>query len=149
MQTDTLRSVRLLICGTSYNDTRSGHVMRDLQNHEDDLLIEREILEYDIHAILTAVPDAPDLLAHLFIKLKRAIENELRPANQVSETLKVAIELTYFHTKAHAAALELYTLYQQGQALVGDFRLNLINAAIERCNMNDEHEWAGNVPPEE
>src|SRR4051812_5861728 len=105
MQTDTLRSVRLLICGTAHNDTRSGHVMRDLQNHEDNLLIEREILEYDIHAILTADPDAPNLLAHLFIKLKRAIENELRPASQISDTLKVTIELTYLHTKVHAAAL--------------------------------------------
>jgi hypothetical protein len=122
--------------------------MRDLQNHEDNLLIEREILEYDIHAILTADPDTPDLLAHLFIKLKRAIENELRPANQVSETLKVAIELTYLHTKAHAAALELYTLYQQGQALVGDFPLNLINAAIERCKMDHEFKCEANEPPD-
>jgi hypothetical protein len=133
----------------SYNDTRSGHVMRDLQNHEDDLLIEREILEYDIPAILTAVPDAPDLLAHLFIKLKRAIENESQPTNQIRETLKIVIELTYLRTKAHAAALELYTLYQQGQALVGDFPLNLINAAIERCKMDHEFKHEANEPPDE
>ena len=126
-----------------------GHVMRDLQNHEDDLLIEREILESYIQGILTADPDTPDLLAHLFVKFKRAIEDELRPANQVSETLKVAIELTYLHTKAHAAALELYTLYQQGQALVRDFPLELINAAIERCKMNHEFKCEANEPPDE
>jgi hypothetical protein len=112
--------------------------MEGLQNHEEDLLIDREILESYIRMIVNADPDAPDLLAHLFVKFKSGLENKLYPPSQICETLKVAIELTYLHTKAHAAALKLYTLYQQGELLIQDYPLSLINAAIERSTVRDE-----------
>jgi hypothetical protein len=112
--------------------------MENLENNEENLLIDLEILESYIKLILTADPDAPDLLAHLLVKLKKAIEIELQPQNQISDTLNVAIELTYLHTKAHTAALKLYTLYQRGELMIQDYPLELINAAIERSRPGDE-----------
>ena len=113
-------------------------LMQGLQDNDEDLLIDREILDSHIKGIVTADSDAPDLLAHLFVKLKRALENGIQTTSQINQTLQVAIELTYLHTEAHAAALKLYTLYQQGELLIQDFPLTLINAALERSRASDE-----------
>jgi hypothetical protein len=123
--------------------------MEDLQNHDEDLLIDREILGSHIKRIVTADPDAPDLLAYLFVKFKRAIENGIQPVSQIKETLQVAIELTYLHTEAHAAALKLYLLYRQGELLIQDFPLALINAAINRSRGGDESKSRTNNQPNE
>ena len=117
-------------------------MMEDLQDDDENLLIDREMLELHIRGIATAAPDAPDLLAHLLVKLKKAVENGIRQASQINETLQVAIELAYLYTEAHAAALKLYTLYQQGELLVRDFPLALINAAIDRSQAGEEFESA-------
>jgi len=117
-------------------------MMEDLQDDDKNLLIDREILESHIRGIATAAPDAPDLLVHLLVRLKRAVENGIRQASQINETLQVAIELAYLYTEAHAAALKLYTLYQQGELLVRDFPLALINAAIDRSQAGEEFESA-------
>jgi hypothetical protein len=124
-------------------------MMEDLQDHNENLLIDRETLESHIKGIITADPEAPDLLAHLLVKLKRAVENGIRQASQINETLQVAIELAYLHTEAHSAALRLYTLYQQGELLVQDFPLALINAAIDRSRVGEEFESETNNQPNE
>lgn len=125
-------------------------VKEDLQDQNEKLLIDREILESHIKEIITADLDTPDLLAYLFVKFKQAIENGAQSASQINETLQVAIELTYLYTEAHAAALKLYILYQQGELLVRDYPLALINAAIDKSQANDEFEFeTSNQPNEE
>jgi hypothetical protein len=106
--------------------------MENPDDDEEDLVIDREILESFIKRILTADPDAADLLAHLFVKFKKALGTDLQQASQLSETLRVAIELIYLQTEAHTAALELYNLYQRGELLIRDYPLDLIHGAIER-----------------
>jgi hypothetical protein len=116
----------------------SRATVEEAQDREENLLIDREILESFIERILNCDPDTPDLLAHLFVKFQRAIEDQQQPTNRITNTLKVAIELIYIRTDAHAAALKLYLLYQQGHLLVKDYPLDLINAAIERSSAGDK-----------
>jgi hypothetical protein len=56
----------------------------------------------------------------------------LEGINRARETLAAAVELTFTHSRAHAAALRLYLLSQEGQLKVEDEPVRLITAAIER-----------------
>lgn len=97
-----------------------------------DVMLERESLAVSIDCILSHDEGAADALASLFIEFKHAIDAGLRGINRASEALLTAIELTYLHSRAHGAAMELYMLSQEGQLKVEDEPVRLIGAAIER-----------------
>jgi hypothetical protein len=99
---------------------------------EENLLFTREDLAADIASILRGDEYSPEALAHLFIILRGAIAGGLEGINRTSETLAAAVELTFTHSRAHAAALRLYLLAQEGRLKVADEPVRLIDAAIER-----------------
>lgn len=99
---------------------------------EENLLLDRETLASKIETILGGEPCAPDALAGLFVELRQAIESGLNGINRTRETLAMGVELAYLHTRAHAAAVRLYHLSQEGQLLVQDEPLTLLDAALER-----------------
>lgn len=99
---------------------------------EGNLLFTREDLASDIASILKGDEYSAEALAHLFIILREAIAGGLEGINRTSETLAAAVELTFAHSRAHAAALRLYLLAQEGRLKVEDEPVRLIGAAIER-----------------
>jgi hypothetical protein len=107
--------------------------MTDERASEDEnLLFNREELASDIASILRGDAYSPEALAHLFIILREALAGGLEGINRTSETLAAAVELTFAHSRAHAAALRLYLLSQEGRLSVEDEPVRLIDAAIER-----------------
>ncbi|HZG50768.1 MAG TPA: hypothetical protein VEZ40_01410 [Pyrinomonadaceae bacterium] len=100
--------------------------------YEENLLIDRETLANNIGYILDHDPDAPDILARLFVELRRAIDGGLQGISRARNTLITAVEMAYLHSHSHVAALTLYRLAQEGQLKVEDEPIRLINAAIER-----------------
>ena len=105
-----------------------------------------EELASDIASILKGDAHSPEALAHLFIIFREAIVGGLDGINRTSDTLAAAVELTFTHLRAHAAALRLYLLSQEGQLKVEDEPVRLINAAIERSAAGAR---AGKVPGRE
>jgi hypothetical protein len=99
---------------------------------EENLLIDRETLERIIGDILGGGPCAADVLAGLFVELRQGIESGLRGICGTRETLLLAVELAYLHTRAHSSAVALYRLSREGQLRVEDEPARLIDAAIER-----------------
>jgi hypothetical protein len=99
---------------------------------EENLLIDRETLASNIGYILDNDPDAPDILARLFVELMQAIDGGLQGINRARNTLMTAVEMAYLHSGSHVAALTLYRLAQEGQLKVEDEPARLINSAIER-----------------
>lgn len=99
---------------------------------EENLLLDRETLASKIGTILGGEPCAADALAGLFVELRQAMEGGLEGINRTRETLAMGVELAYLHTRAHDAAVRLYHLSQEGQLLVQDEPLTLLDAAIER-----------------
>ncbi|MET0646638.1 MAG: hypothetical protein ABW208_08445 [Pyrinomonadaceae bacterium] len=99
---------------------------------EENLLFAREELASDIASILKGDAYSAEALAHLFIILREAIAGGLEGINRTRETLAAAVELTFTHSRAHAAALRLYLLSQEGQLKAEDEPVRLIGAAIER-----------------
>lgn len=77
-------------------------------------------------------PHAPEILARLFLNFRQAIESGLRGIQQTSDMLLTAVELIYLRSEAHAAALRLFLLSQQGELKFEDEPLNIISAAIGR-----------------
>ena len=118
----------------------------DSRCDEGNLLFAREELASDIASILKGDAYSPEALAHLFIILRNAIAGGLDGINRTSETLAAAVELTFTHSRAHAAALKLYLLSQEGQLKVEDEPVRLINAAIERSTAGAR---AGKAPGRE
>ena len=104
----------------------------DSRCDEGNLLFAREELASDIASILKGNAHSPEALAHLFIIFRQAIADGLEGINRTSDTLAAAVELTFTHSRAHAAALRLYLLSQEGQLRVEDEPVRLISAAIER-----------------
>jgi len=102
------------------------------QHDEENLLFTREELAFDIASILKGDAHSPEALSHLFIIFREAIAGGLEGINRTSDTLAAAIEMTFAHSRAHAAALRLYLLSQEGRLKVEDEPVRLINAAIER-----------------
>ncbi|MCA1566389.1 MAG: hypothetical protein LC803_12270 [Acidobacteria bacterium] len=100
--------------------------------YEENLLIDRETLASNIGYILDHDPDAPDILARLFVELRQAIDGGLQGISRARNTLVTAVEITYLHSHSHVAALTLYRLAQEGQLKVEDEPTRLINSAIER-----------------
>lgn len=96
------------------------------------MLFAREELACDIALILRGDEYSAEALAHLFINLGEAIAGGLEGINLARGTLAVAVELTFAHSRAHAAALRLYVLSQEGRLRVEDEPVRLIGAAIER-----------------
>jgi hypothetical protein len=72
---------------------------------EENLLFAREELASDIASILKGDAHSPDALAQLFVVLRDAIAGGLEGINRTSATLAAAVELTFTHSRAHAAAL--------------------------------------------
>jgi hypothetical protein len=99
---------------------------------DENLLFSREELASDIAAILKGDADSPDALAQLFVVLRDAIASGLEGINRTRATLAAAVELTFTHSRAHAAALRLYVLSQEGRLRVEDEPVRLLNAAIAR-----------------
>ncbi len=99
---------------------------------EGNLLFAREELASDIASILKGDAHSPEALAHLFIIFREAIAGGLEGIKRTSETPAAAVELTFTHSRAHAAALRLYLLSQEGQLRVEDEPVSLLTAAIER-----------------
>jgi hypothetical protein len=99
---------------------------------EENLLIDRETLAGIVETILGGGPQAADALAGLFVELRQGIEGGLRGINETRETLLLAVELAYLHTRTHSSAVALYRLSQEGQLRVEDEPSRLLDAAIER-----------------
>src|ERR1700753_4522191 len=93
---------------------------KDHLHDEENLLFAREVLASDIASILKGDDDTPEALAHLLILLRDAIAGGLDGINRAHGTLRAAVELTFTHSRAHAAALRLYMLSQEGQLKVAD-----------------------------
>lgn len=72
---------------------------------DENLLFSREDLASDIASILKGDSHSPEALAQLFVLLGRAIAGGLDGINRASATLAAAVELTYEHSDAYAAAL--------------------------------------------
>lgn len=89
-------------------------------------------LASDIEAVMGGSPHAPEILARLFLNFRQAIESGLRGIQQTSDMLLTAVELIYLRSEAHAAALRLFLLSQQGELKFEDEPLNIISAAIGR-----------------
>jgi hypothetical protein len=104
----------------------------DRRHNEENLLFAREELASDIASILKGDAHSPEALAHLLIAFRQAIVGGLEGINRTRETLAAAVELTFTHSRAHAAALKLYLLSQEGRLKVKDEPARLIGAAIER-----------------
>jgi hypothetical protein len=98
----------------------------------ENLLFALEELASDIASILKGDEHSPEALAHLFIILREAIAGGLEGINRAHGTLAAAVELTFTHSRAHAAALRLYLLSLEGRLKVEDEPVRLISAAIER-----------------
>ena len=101
----------------------------DCRYADENLLFMREELAADIASILKGDADA---LAQLFVILREAVAGGLEGINRTSATLGVAAELTFVHSRAHAAALRLYLLSQEGLLRVEDEPVRLLSAAVER-----------------
>lgn len=99
---------------------------------QENLLFSREELASDIALILKGDEYSAEALAHLFINFRDAIAGGLEGIVRTRETLGAAVELTFAHSRAHAAALRLYLLSQEGRLKVEDEPVRLIGAAIER-----------------
>lgn len=99
---------------------------------EGNLLFTREELASDIASILRGDVYSAEALAHLFIILREAVAGGLEGINRTRATLAVGVELTFRHSRAHAAALNLYVLSVEGQLKVEDEPVRLIDAAIKR-----------------
>lgn len=99
---------------------------------DENLLFPREELAADIASILKGDAHSADALAQLFVILREAIAGGLEGINRTSETLAAAVELTFTHSRAHAAALRLYVLSQEGRLRVEDEPVRLLSAAIAR-----------------
>jgi hypothetical protein len=99
---------------------------------EENLLIDRETLAQNIETILSGDAGAADALAGLFVELRQAIEGGLAGIVGARETLAMGVELAYLHSRAHASAVALYRLSQEGQLRVEDEPLRLTDAAIAR-----------------
>ncbi|HEX3560912.1 MAG TPA: hypothetical protein VHU19_17045 [Pyrinomonadaceae bacterium] len=112
----------------------------------ENLLFPREELASDIASILKGDAHSPEALAHLCIILRNAIVGGLEGINRASDTLAAVVELTFTHSRAHAAALRLHLLSQEGLLRVEDEPVRLINAAIERSTAGAR---AGKAPGRE
>jgi hypothetical protein len=108
------------------------NIAKNCPPDEEPLLIDRETLASNIGYILDNDPDAPDILASLFVELRQAIDGGLQGINRARNTLMTAIEIAYIHSDSHVAALMLYRLAREGQLRVEDEPARLINSAIER-----------------
>ncbi len=104
----------------------------DHASEDENLLFSREELASDIASILKGDADSPEALAHLLIAFRQAIAGGLEGISRASDTLAAAVELTFTHSRAHAAALRLYLLSQEGRLRVEDEPVRLIRTAIER-----------------
>jgi hypothetical protein len=98
----------------------------------ENLLLTREDLAADIASVLRGDEYSAEALAQLLITLRDAVAGGLEGIERTRETLAVAVELTFAHSRAHAAALRLYLLSQEGRLKVEDDPVRLIGAAIER-----------------
>jgi len=99
---------------------------------DESLLLTREDLAFEIALILKGDAHPPEALAQLFVIMRQAIAGGLEGINRTSETLAAAVELTFTHSRVHAAALRLYVLSQEGQLRVEDEPVRLLDAAVER-----------------
>src|SRR3712207_2513270 len=104
----------------------------ECQRDEENLLCTREELAADIASILRGDAHSAEALAHLFINLREAVAGGLEGISRTRATLLAAVELTFPHSRAHAAALGLYVLSVEGRLRVEDEPVRLIGAAIER-----------------
>lgn len=102
---------------------------------EESLLFTREELASDIASILRGDEHSAEALAHLFIILREAVAGGLEGINRTRATLGAAVELTFTHSRAHAAALNLYVLSMEGRLKVEDEPVRLIEAAIKRSTV--------------
>ena len=93
-----------------------------------------------VESILKGDPNAPETLARVFISFRDAIRSGLREMNQLDEALRATIETIYLQSRAHAAALKLYVLAQEGELRVEDEPLNVLGAAIARSRKGAERE---------
>src|SRR5215218_3780152 len=94
---------------------------------EENLLFPREELASDIASILRGDAHSPEVLAQLFVILREAIADGLEGIKRTNETLAAAVELTFTHSRAHAAALRLYVLSQEGQLRVEEDPVRLLS----------------------
>jgi hypothetical protein len=105
----------------------------DGKSYDDkDSLIDRETLAAKIEHILGGEPDAPDALASLFVELRHGLEGGLRGINRTHDTLALAVEVAYLHSRTHSSALSLYRLSQEGLLKIEDEPLQLLEDAIAR-----------------
>ena len=112
----------------------------ELPGDDEKLIVDQEWLAGAVESILKGDPDAPKTLARVFISFRDAIRSGLRGLNQLDEALPATIEIIYLQSRAHAAALKLYVLAQEGQVRIEDEPLNVLGAAIARSRAGAERE---------
>jgi hypothetical protein len=108
-------------------------ISNDEKYDEENPLIDRETLAAKIEHILGGEPDAPDALASLFVELRHGLEGGLHGINRTHDTLALAVEVAYLHSRAHSSALSLYRLSQEGLLKIEDEPLALLDDAIARA----------------
>ncbi len=96
------------------------------------MIVDQEWLVGAVESILKGDADAPETLARVFISFRDAIRSGLRGMNELDEALRASIETIYLQSRAHAAALKLYVLAQEGHLRVEDEPLNVLGGAIAR-----------------
>lgn len=107
---------------------------------EGSVIVDQEWLEGAVESILKGEPGAPETLARVFISFREAIGSGLRGMNELDEALAATIEIIYLQSRAHAAALKLYVLAQEGHLRVEDEPLNVLGGAIARSSKGVEGE---------
>jgi hypothetical protein len=110
----------------------------ELPDDDAKMIVDQEWLASSVESILKGDSDAPETLARMFISFRYAIKRGLCGLNQLDEALRETIETIYLQSSAHAAALELYVLAQEGQVRVEDEPLKVLGAAIERSRKGAE-----------
>lgn len=114
---------------------RAGYRVNEglgMKRQSENLLTSDETWRAILEPALCQDPAAVETLVRLLFSLKKAIEDGPEGANSAIKALSDGIEFIYPYTKAHQAALRLYTLSLEGNLNPHDEPLNLINAAIAR-----------------
>ncbi|MGB9177929.1 MAG: hypothetical protein WCB68_01685 [Pyrinomonadaceae bacterium] len=132
-----MSDVNILLHPPSYTgrliDMRNSHIISAFMiNINENLLADEDNWVAILEPTLCQDTAAVECLARLLFRIKKAIDSGPEGAMKASETLLNGIELTYLHTAAHKAALNLYVLSLEGTLKPQDEPLNLINAALER-----------------
>ena len=99
------------------------------------LLADQETWEIILAPAFGNAPGAADSLAHLLFVLRKAIASGPEGTMRVINTLQDGIRMIWPYTEEHKLALELYEIYLSGNLKPWDEPRQLLEGALERCNV--------------